>query len=254
MNITEKRYIPQDLYPFVKTLQYDKTPIKLLGSAGTASQRYYSDYDMFSSVSSNDCKKVYDTINSIIERAENNPNMYFIEYKLQRRQGTTPQKIREIPDDLKKFCEYFRNVEYIKLDYIVRIQNKFIELSIIYSFSRGEEDFRESVKKDIRELCEEGKYYKVLKRIFSIVSKERKSIDRDNKLILLTNFFNSDVGKMYQDASNLRAIKLLLENYEDEDTRRKAELNLRDLKMKLSDIGKLERKYNKEAEKVLKQL
>jgi hypothetical protein len=252
MNITEKRYIPQDFYPFVKILQYDKSPIKLLGSAGLASQQYYSDYDMMSVVSGEtSCKKAYNTISSIIERAENNPNMYFIEFKLQTKKG---RKIREVPEDLSKFCQYFRDVEFIKLDYIVRIQSTFVELSIIYSFSRGEEDFKMSVKKDIRELYDEGKYYKVLKRIFSIVSKEKKNVERDNKLVLLTNFFNSDIGKIYQDASNLRAIKLLLDNYEDEDTRRKAELNLKDLKLKLSDIGKLERSYNREAKKVLEEL
>jgi len=250
MNITEKRYIPQDLYPYVKVLQYDKIPIKLLGSAGLASQRYYSDYDMLSVVSG-DCKKAYNTISSIMERAENNPDMYFIEFKLQTKKG---KKIREMPDDLVKFCQYFRDIEFIKLDYIVRIEGRFVELSIIYSFSRGEEDFKMSVKKDIRELYEEGKYYKVLKRIFSMLSKEKKSIERDDKLVLLTNFFNSEVGKMYQDASNLRAIKLLLENYEDEDTRRKAELNLKDLKLKLSDITKLEKVYNREAKKILDQL
>lgn len=251
MNIIEKRYIPQDLYPYVKVLQYDKSPIKLLGSAGLASQQYYSDYDMLSVVDEISCKKAYSTISSIIEKAENNPNMYFIEFKLQTKKG---RKIREVPEDLSKFCQYFRDIEFIKLDYIVRIQSRFVELSIIYSFSKGEEDFKMSVKKDIKELYDEGKYYKVLKRIFSIVSKEKKSAERDNKLVLLTNFFNSEVGKMYQDASNLRAIKLLLENYEDEDTRRKAELNLKDLKLKLSDVSKLERVYNREAKKVLEEL
>jgi hypothetical protein len=249
MNITEKRYIPQELYPFIKLLKIGSNQIKLLGSAGLASQRYYSDYDLLTPIDRKmSCERFYNSLRSVLEITENNPNMYFIEIKIQ----TSKRKVRELPDK-GKFCKIYDDIEFVKLDYIIRLEGRFVELSIIYSLKRGDE-FEESVKKDIDELYRERKYYKVLKRIFSLLTKSPKSIERDRKLVLLTNFFNSEVGRKYQDASNLRAIKLLLENYGDEDTRNKAELNLRNLKMELGDITGLERFYNKEAKKIIEEL
>jgi hypothetical protein len=248
MNITEKRFIPQDLIPFTKLLQYPHQRIMLLGSAGLASQRYYSDYDLLTIIPDKDCEKIYNTIKNIIEKSENNPDMYFIEIKIQTLDGN---KIRKLKDT---FCNKVQNIDFIKLDYVIRIQNKFVELSIIYkvlNHQGGESSFVESVKDDIKELCKEGEYYKVLKRCFSILTKQPKSPDRDKRLILLTNFFNSPVGQIYQDASNLKAIKLLLQHYRDTDTIRKVELNLKDLKLDLKDIPRLSRAYNKEALKIL---
>lgn len=262
MNITDRRYIPQDLYSFIKLIQYDKYPIKLLGSAGTASQQYYSDYDLFSSIKSSpkSCSKVYNTIKEILDKTDQQPDMYFIEYKLQTKDG---KKIRYL-QDMEEFCQSFKDIEFIKLDYVIRIDNRFMELSIIYSFASGKTDFIKSVKADIDELYREGKYYKVLKRLFSLLSKRPKSIERDNKLVLLTKFFNSDIGRLYRDASNIKAIKLLIDSY-NEDTaekdemeedllRRKIAQNLRDIGLDIKDLPKLERKYNKEALQILRQI
>ena len=246
MDITQKRQIPQDIYTYIKLIKLDKYPINLLGSAGIASQQYYSDYDLISMIREKNCEKLYHKLSHIIDMTENNPNMYLIEIKIQTKTG---RKIRELPS-LSKFCS-IKNIEFIKLDYIIRLQNRFVELSIIYSLSPSEEEFKISVKKDIDELYKKKQYYKVLKRIFSLLSKQQRSKERDEKLILLTKFFNSPVGKVYQDASNLKAIKLLLEHYTDTDTRNKANLNLKDLHLKLSDISKLEKAYNQEAKKIL---
>ena len=66
MNITEKRYIPQELYPFIKLLKIGTSPIKLLGSAGLASQRYYSDYDLLTSIKMS-CEGFYNSLKSVLE-------------------------------------------------------------------------------------------------------------------------------------------------------------------------------------------
>jgi len=254
MEITEKRQIPQDLYPVIKILKFNsKSPIMLLGSSGLKSQQYFSDYDLFSSVSSkDDCEKVYKRLLDILKKSAmwvkqpiGNPEMYFIEFKLETKDG---KKLRRL-DNFKLFCNYFDNIKLIKFDFVIRLQNRFIELSIIYSFSKEEtkKDFIQSVEKDIRDLTKEGKHYKVLKRIFSLRSKEPKSPDRDRRLIELTRFFNSKYGQMYQDVSNLRAIETLSKQYKDEFTKRKIEQNLNDLKLTLKDADRLENEYNKEA-------
>jgi hypothetical protein len=50
------------------------------------------------------------------------------------------------------------------------------------------------------------------------------------KLLLLTDYFNSDIGKQYQIKSNLEAIKKIHSIYKDTLTNRKIEINLKDIK------------------------
>lgn len=254
MNITDRRNLPTELYPFIKLLQYPQkdSRIKILGSAGFASQRFYSDYDLFTKVRKNPkCYKTYIHINEIIEKTSLNPNMYFIEFKLETTKGLKYKVYPNEAIDFNKFCEFYKDIEFIKLDYIIRIENRFLELSIIYSFNPSKTNYIDSIKNDIKTLTKEKKYFKVLKRIFSLLTKQKKSIDRDNKLIILSKFFNSPIGLQYQNVSNLKALKILLENYNDVDTIKKVELNLKDLRLNLKDISKLEKDYNKEAKKLL---
>ena len=250
MNISERRQIPQQIYPFIKQLRYPSTNIKLLGSSGYESQQNYSDYDLFTSVkSTSSCKKVYDNIIKIINDCKAVNDMYFISFKLETKQK---KKLRSL-DSYNKFCEYYKDIDFIKLDYIVRVDYRFIELSIIYSFSplSNKEKFIKSIYEDIKELLKEHQYYKVLKRFFSILVKQPKSISRDNKLILLTKFFNSDIGKLYAKTNSLKAIQSLLEVYKDPITLKKVKINLNDLRMSLNDIKKNEKIYNKYAMDVL---
>lgn len=247
MNISQKRYIPQDLYSFTKLIKFKNYPLQLLGSSGIASQRFYSDYDLFSSIKDKNCEKVYYTLKSILEKTEDHPDMYFIEIKIQLKTG---RKIRNFIE-LEKFCKVFKDIEFVKYDFVIWVNNKFVELSVIYSFSESETSFEDSIKQDIKELTKEKQYYKVLKRLFSLLLSSERTIEVNHKLIMLSKFFNSPFGQLYRNNSNLKAIKLLLENYEDEETKRRAELNLKDLKLNLKDIKRLEKIYNTEAKNLL---
>ena len=48
-------------------------------------------------------------------------------------------------------------------------------------------------------------------------------------MVHLTRLFNSPIGKLYAQNSNLKAIKLLLEHFKDEDTKKRAIINLKDI-------------------------
>lgn len=253
MDIAEKRNLSSDLIPFVKQISFnqDTKKVRLLGSAGLLSQQNYSDIDLFEDLShiSIDCKSIYLRLKHVMEDVY--PNLYFIEYKLQSRDG---KKIRTL-GGLKRFCEAFKTVDFIKLDFIVWLQDefKFVEMSIIYNFNK-EFDKREYKKKiidEMRELYKEGNYFKVLKRMFSLLLKQRRSIKRDNLLLVLSEFFNSRYGEMYQDVSNLKAIDKIIKFYRDFDIERKININLKSINRKLSDTNRLEKEYNSEAKKIL---
>jgi hypothetical protein len=263
MDISEKKNIPQDLLPYIKLLQLDNNKIQLMGTGGLKSQFYYSDFDLFSSIEKklND-DDLYKKFMKILNDTENNNNLYFIEMKIQYLNGDKKKffNINEVNE--KDFI--YSKIEFIKLDYVLNYNNIFTELSLIYSLnSKFDEDkYIESITNDMDELYKEGNYYKVLKRLFAILNFKQAKGKLKNKdlLIILSSFFNSDIGKMYQTASNLKAIKLLLENYDDEETIRRALVNLKDIKVEPnlkkidSKISNLMKKVNQAGKKVLESI
>ena len=130
--------------------------------------------------------------------------------------------------DKTAFISAFRNVDYIKKDFIVRIKNVFKELSIIYSFSKKEPanaTLAHDLNTEIEDNIQGGNYYKALKRLFSLYKVEEKNKDQ----LPLSRFFNSYVGKVYEMVSNLKALQLLLSKYEDRETEKKVKINMKDL-------------------------
>jgi hypothetical protein len=133
-----------------------------------------------------------------------------------------------------KFVKYFRDVDFIKLDIVADIDGRLTEISVIYKFGeRKETDYISSLKSDINELKKEHKYYKVLKRMFNIFKAEGDK----NKLVDLTKFFNSEYGVIYKRLSNLDAIKLVADNYDDNTTKKIVRYNLKEL----GDLNELEK-------------
>jgi hypothetical protein len=266
MEISQRRGIPSYLYTLTNKLKYDNYPIILAGTAGLASQQFYSDFDLLSIIDKKyTSEDAFNKIMDILKFSENFNDLYFIELKLQTKKGDKLKynSIDEI--NKKEFEKFYKDIDFIKMDFVIRLDNKFIELSIIYSFSGkklSSDDIIKSLVDDISELKKEGNYFKALKRIFGIYNNKyvaEKLVDT-SKYKFLSQFFNSEWGKLYQTTSNLKAIKLLLEHYDDEETIKRALLNLKDLKIEpnLNKIDGLiksnENKYNAKAKKILGQL
>ena len=62
----------------------------------------------------------------------------------------------------------FKNIDYVKIDYILWFEYQFKEVSVIYSFYNVRKTVFD-IKKDYDELVREGSYYKLLKRLFRII-------------------------------------------------------------------------------------
>ncbi|WP_395652575.1 hypothetical protein [Brevundimonas sp.] len=224
--IFEKKVPDKLLYNIVQLLKFKNNYIELKGSASYTNLIYSSDIDLFSKIKKKyDSKTIYNEIKDIIERTNIN-NLYFIEFKLQKKNG---DKIKF--NDPNKITENIFNpneIEFIKLDYILRFNYIFTELSIIYSFSESKINFKTSILNDIKELVKNKQYYKILKRKFSLLDKTKDI----KKLLLLMRFFNSETGREYSQLNNLKAIKLLIDNYSDPITEKLIENNLEILKIK----------------------
>jgi hypothetical protein len=250
MDILQPKYkslLDKKLLNIINLIKFKNNNVELKGSSSLSSQKYFSDYDLFSNISIiPNVEDTYNEFKRIFEDLEKN-DIKFIELKLQT---VNNKKIRFKPNKpftLNKFKKDYDNIDFIKLDIIPFINNTFIEVSIIYKFSKDKlttSNYIEMLNDDIKELNKSKEYYKVLKRQFNIY-KANKDYP---KLLLLTDYFNSDVGKQYQIKSNLEAIKKIHSIYKDTMTNRKIEINLKDIKddVNVNNINSKLKEYSKE--------
>jgi len=232
MDITQKRQVSEDQRVFVEAVRWDEgTPIELLGTGSQAAQLYPSDIDLFSAVKNvpvTDVAEMYRHMKSVFDRAEDAGDMFFIEFKLQNVDGSK-QKWYNTDFDEGEFVDAATKVDFLKVDYVIFIRglNLFTELSSIYSFSPMPpvRTLVHKIGEDFGMYYREGKVYKSLKRMYSIYKLQGKK----EKLVELSTLFNSATGFKYSLSSNLKAIELLLEHFNDYDIQNMVRVNLRDL-------------------------
>ena len=213
-------------------LKFGDNKILFMGSSAYKTQYFFSDYDLYSLITEKYTPdEAYNNMKNIIDYiiSDNKNNLYFMELKIQQNNGS---KFKWFPNDKfdkKTFVKYFSDVDFIKLDIIIYYEYRFTELSINYQFNetlKGEEDYVASLEKNIKELKKDDLYYKILKRLFGIYKAQNKK----EQIIILTKFFNSDYGNMYQVSSNLDAINKILKEYDDKPTHDKININLKYIK------------------------
>lgn len=261
MDILEKKQkgeFDNELKKIIKILKFGNSPIELKGSSSLKSQKYYSDYDLFSSIDLNyGMEYIYDEFRKILNNIISSENLYFIEMKIQTTKG---KKYRYFPNDdfnYNDFKKKFKNVDFVKIDLISRIDNIFIEVSSIYKFSEDPmttEQYKKNIYDDIKELKKEKNFYKILKRMFNIYKVENDL----HKMNMLTKIFNGEMGEQYKKITNLEAINNLKKYYDDPKTKKKIEINLLDIKEPLNNYNQNLQKYknnlNEKAKKIYSQL
>jgi hypothetical protein len=215
MDVIEKKYPANKLYPYIQILKYKNDRIDLLGTGGNASQNYPSDIDFFCKITTDEKpEEAYRVLTNIIKESEKRNDMYFIEFKVQDKDGKKIKFTNPNDINLIKFKKYFDdNIDYCKLDYVLYLDNSFIELSIFYVFNKDLLDYDKlkiSLSNDLMDLVKEKKYYKSLKRLFAILKLE-DPVDRYN-LVKISILFNSIIGELYKVNSVLKAIKLLMDS------------------------------------------
>jgi len=259
MDITEKKKLGQELHIFTRALKWGDNTIELLGTGSQAVQKYPSDFDFFSSIKGEkDPKKMFAELERILRRAQATDEMTFIELKVQRKDGAK-KKFYEAWFSEQQFIEAVGDpagLDFIKIDYVVFVRetSELTELSIIYSFSGMPPipDLVSKIKDDYQHYRDDGKVYKSLKRMYSIYRLKGQK----EKLVELSQLFNSSTGAKYKASSNLKAIQLLAEHRpDDRDLEKKIRVNLDDLGNQLgvkintlSQVKSLSAKLDKEIE------
>ena len=225
MDILSRREPPQELLKFINKLTWKPNKIILLGSASLESQKYYADFDLVSYITKNR-EKPFTTLYKILSKSMKTNGMFFIEGKIQVNDKTKKRFYKL--DDLKE--EMFdKPFQFIKLDYVIKIDTLFYELSINYTFesSSTKEEIIDAIQKEEKELISDSEFYKGLKRRFSVAKLKK---DKPT-MIKLTKLFNSPIGEMYKDVSIMKAIKSAI------DAGYKETLDIKNYAISLKDLG-----------------
>ncbi len=251
MDIIEKKQMNDfhdKIKKIIKQLKFLNNPIEVKGSASLKSQKFFSDYDLFTDIKKKYTpKKMFEVFVNIFDDILEDEDNYFVEFKIQTKDN---KKIRwnKLEDfNFEEFEKVFNNIDFCKIDLICRIENKFIELSCIYKISNEKltpEEYLKNLNEDINELKKEGKYYKILKRKFNIYKVEGDK----KKLLELSKIFNGELGHKYQLLSNLEAMRKILDISNDDKTIKKVLINLKDNKLEpnINNIDKLIKQLNDE--------
>jgi hypothetical protein len=245
MNVFEERDAQSKYYDLLTKLQFGTVRPIMIGSAGLASQLYVGDIDLVTFVlGRKENKFVNREIKDIVRNIQTDDDLYFMEFKIQYTNG---KKIKFYPDEVDKIeipTKNFDDIEYLKIDLIYYIDSRFREVSINYWFKEIK-DIIGRMKEDIEELRDEGRYYKVIKRLFSIA----KQLNDIPKGLILSKFLNKAVGHDYMYLNNLKAIRDVLMVYDDNKTRDKARINLKNMDI-MANYDHVEKLINKYQEKV----
>lgn len=232
MDISEtKEGIDRAISTWVNALKFNNSPIVQLGTSSFKAQQYFSDYDLFSPVNNRNitADKSCNEIKQIFKRLKNINDIWFIELKIQNKDGSK-EKFYQTDIDCNKFTKSVKELDYLKMDFVIFIREtqKLTELSIIYSFSDmpPKEDLIKAIKTDYDYYKGEGNIYKALKRAFSIYRLQGNK----EKMVEISSIFNSPTGLLYTISSNLKAIKLILDgNVSGDNIENKVRVNLQDI-------------------------
>jgi hypothetical protein len=243
LEIKQKNEYIDDIKKIMNILKFKNEQIELKGSSSLKSQQYFSDYDFLSKIQRKyNPTEIYNEFRGILKYILDSEELYFMELKIQTIHN---EKFRWYPNDnftLKDFLKKYKDVEFIKLDIIARIMNKFIAVECMYKIPNNIKENmtniqrKDKINENINDLKKEGKYFKVLKRLMNVYRNEHN----DNKILMLSNIFNGNLGELYQKTTNLETVQDLLKYYDDPKTRKKVEINMMDINepINIKDIEK----------------
>lgn len=207
----------------------------IIGSSILKPIRYNSDYDLSTDVKgeANIKNKIYMRFKKIFRLSKKDPNIFITDFKCGI--DNKGDALRWKYNDIMKGSQIIDGETYffedclvmkstIKLDIVYLINSKFNELSDNYYIKIGtktnfepitKKNILKSLKEDYKELVKEKKFYKALKREFSMITTENMNQptpddtmnERQQELI---NYFNSDVGILNKGSSDLKILLVLL--------------------------------------------
>lgn len=200
--------------------------VNIIGSAADFNLKYFSDLDLQEKVSGyNNIDFLVRWFQRTIKKLKNHKDVYFQELKagvlnnqpIKWTYKEVQQGFKIINDEEFPLKKIFNQQSIIKMDFIIFQSNTFIEVSINYYFifTGGNQTFSALGKEEIANalLFEYNKlkgedFYKALKRLYSFY----KLTDDKKVLVDMRRLFNSKLGFLNKQLSNLKTIRQIIKD------------------------------------------
>jgi hypothetical protein len=143
--------LDKKLLNIINLIKFKNNNVELKDSSSLSSQKYFSDYDLFSNIQL--IPSVEDTYNEfkrILDELEKN-DIKFIEKLITKDNKKIRFKLNK-PFTIDNFRTNYDDKEFVKLDAIPFINNVFIEVSIIYKFNKDKLTRSNYIDDDIKRI------------------------------------------------------------------------------------------------------
>lgn len=206
---------PHRVGEILKLMSFSGKP-QIIGSASLRSIQYIGDYDTNDNAKRATPKKFQKIIKSLMRQQD----VYIGDIKCGDMDGEPIRwTAQEVLKGVLKMGDHEHTLEdsmkqeaMFKLDVVALIEERYIELSMVYqtkyNYKVNKKELVKQLKVEIETKEEEGMYYKMAKRMFS-VARLNNDATVAQKLIPL---FNGDLGRLYAIISDIEVLLYLFEN------------------------------------------
>jgi hypothetical protein len=193
-----------------------ESKVNIVGSASIKRSLYYSDYDLFEQVHDKDANSIYIHFLALFNKIKVMDNIVISDFKLGGLKWTFHEITRGVNNGVS-FNDALKEKSIIKIDIISLINGKFYEISEVYKIClNGQCNMDYDLDVIIKDITDEytdkvqsGDYMKALKKMYSII---KLNNSQDSKLNLLLDYFNSPIGLLYRNKSELETMLIVIEN------------------------------------------
>ena len=193
-----------------------ESKVNMVGSASIKKAIYYGDYDLFERVEGHSKSSVYAHFKSLFYHVNKLPKIVITDFKIGDKRWSYDDIMSKEKDGMS-FDDALNVKGIIKLDIIALINSRFYEITEVYQMCfNGKCNIDYKKDEIIKDLVDEyklktneGNYMKALKKMYSII--KIKNIN-DPKLDVLLNYFNSPIGLLYRNKSELETLLIVLDN------------------------------------------
>jgi len=192
-----------------KTISVE-SKVNVVGSAKIQRSIYYSDYDLFEEIKDKSAGQLYSHFRSLYLIFEKSESTVIADLKLGDMHWSKSDLMNRIKNGIT-FDEALSKKEMVKLDIITFLNGRFIEITEVYKIcidGKCNMDYeKESVLKEISDEykaeIQAGNFMKSLKKMFSII---KLGNEKDPRLEILIDYFNSPMGLLYRCKADLETL------------------------------------------------
>jgi hypothetical protein len=193
-----------------------ESKVNIVGSASIKRSLYYSDYDLFEQVHDQDASSIYMHFRGLFNKIQVMDNIIISDFKLGGMRWTINEIMKGVNNGVS-FENALQSKSIIKIDIISLINGKFYEISEVYkicidgkcNMDYKIDDVINDITTEYTDKVKTGNFMKALKKMYSII--KLKNL-KDPKLDILLDYFNSPIGLLYRNKSELETMLIVIEN------------------------------------------